>query len=86
MSIPSGREETIGFGLVGAGMIASYYVKAIAALAATHHVRLVGVLGRSEEKAAAFAQAHQIPFHTADAPSRSATSCQATTSLKSKRR
>ena len=67
MSIHSGREETIGFGLVGAGMIASYYVKAIAALAATHHVRLVGVLGRSEEKAAAFAQAHQIPFHTADA-------------------
>ena len=34
MSIHSGREETIGFGLVGAGMIASYYVKAIAALAA----------------------------------------------------
>ena len=63
----SSSSASIGFGLVGVGMIADYYVKAIAALATTHDVRLTGVLGRSAEKAAAFAKTHQIPFHTADA-------------------
>ena len=57
----------IGFGLVGAGMIADYHAKAIAALAATHQIQLLGVLGRSAEKAAAFARKHQIPSHGADA-------------------
>ena len=58
--------QTIGFGLVGVGMIAAYHAEAIAAIAKTHNIRLVGVLGRTAEKAAEFAQKHQVPFHTDD--------------------
>ena len=58
--------KTIGFGLVGAGMIANYHALAIKALAAQHNIRLVGVLGRVPEKAQHFAEKHGLPFHTDD--------------------
>jgi predicted dehydrogenase len=57
----------IGFGLVGAGMIANYHAQAIKALAAKQNIRLVGVLGLTAEEAEQFAQKHNLPFHTADA-------------------
>lgn len=58
---------TLGFGIVGIGSIANTHALAIKALAAQHAVRLVGVLGRSLEKTQAFAQRHDIPFHTDNA-------------------
>jgi UDP-N-acetyl-2-amino-2-deoxyglucuronate dehydrogenase len=58
--------NTIGFGLVGAGMIANYHTKAIRALAAKLNIRLVGVLGLTAEEARQFAQKHDLPFHTGD--------------------
>ncbi|MFT4170953.1 MAG: Gfo/Idh/MocA family oxidoreductase [Rhodocyclaceae bacterium] len=58
--------KTLGFGLVGAGMIANYHAAAIKALSDTHNVRLVGVLGLSAEEAQRFAHKHDVPFHTAD--------------------
>lgn len=64
MTIKSG---TIGFGIVGVGSIANTHALAIQALAAKHDVRLVGVLGRSLDKARAFAQKHDVPFYTGDA-------------------
>jgi len=58
--------KTIGFGLVGAGMIANYHALAIKALAAQHDVRLVGVLGLVPGEAQRFAEKHELPFHTDD--------------------
>lgn len=58
---------TIGFGIVGLGSIAHTHALAIQALAASHDVRLAGVLGRSAEKARDFALQHDVPFHTDDA-------------------
>ena len=58
--------NTIGFGLVGAGMIANYHAKAIAALSAKHNIRFVGVLGTTMDKAQRFAQKHDVPFYTDD--------------------
>lgn len=54
----------LGFGLVGVGAIAHNHALAIKALSAKHNLRLVGVLGKSSEKARQFAQQHDIPFHT----------------------
>jgi UDP-N-acetyl-2-amino-2-deoxyglucuronate dehydrogenase len=56
--------DTIGFGLVGAGMIANYHAKAISALADKLNIRLVGVLGLVPGEAEHFAQQHELPFHT----------------------
>jgi predicted dehydrogenase len=52
-----------GFGLVGTGLIAGFHARAIAETAGA---RLVGVAGRSLEKAAAFAREHGAVFATAD--------------------
>ena len=60
------NSNTIGFGLVGAGMIAHYHAKAIAALSASHNIRLAGVLGLTRDEAASFAEKYQVPFHTDD--------------------
>lgn len=60
------NSTTIGFGLVGVGMIANYHALAIKALAARHNIRLVGVLGRQIEKVRDFAQKHELPFYTDD--------------------
>lgn len=56
----------IGFGLVGTGVIAHNHAAAITALAESHDVKVVSVLGRSEEKAREFAAMHGIPVATAD--------------------
>jgi UDP-N-acetyl-2-amino-2-deoxyglucuronate dehydrogenase len=57
MTVP----PSIGFGLVGVGMIADYHAQAIHE---AHGARLVGVAGRSEEKTRAFAEKHRVPFST----------------------
>ena len=60
MSSPSSR-PTLGFGIVGVGMIADYHAQAIA-----HSVggRLVGIATRNADNARAFAAKHQVPFAT----------------------
>lgn len=67
MSSFSVLQGPIGFGIVGLGSIAHTHAQAIQALAQSHNVRLVGVLGRSAEKAAEFAAKHGVSFHTDDA-------------------
>ena len=52
---------SIGFGIVGAGMIADFHAQAIRE---AHGARLAGVAGRSEEKVRAFAEKHRVPFST----------------------
>jgi predicted dehydrogenase len=44
----SGIAGTIGFGLVGTGVIAHNHAQAIQALANQYNLNLVGVLGRSD--------------------------------------
>jgi UDP-N-acetyl-2-amino-2-deoxyglucuronate dehydrogenase len=51
----------LGFGIVGLGMIADYHAQA---LAQVEGARLLGVAGRSAEKARSFAQKYGIPFST----------------------
>ena len=58
------KERTLGFGLIGAGMIANYHARAIQALEKTHNVRLVGVAGFSESEAQTFAGKYGLSFHT----------------------
>jgi len=55
--------SSFGFGIVGTGMIAAFHARAIAATAGA---RLIGVAGRSREKAQAFARDHGAPFATAE--------------------
>lgn len=57
---------TIGFGLVGTGVIAHNHARAILALAGQHDLKLVGVLGRNEAKAREFADQYSIPVASAD--------------------
>jgi predicted dehydrogenase len=57
MTVP----PSIGFGIVGVGLIAGYHAQAVCE---AHGARLVGVAGRSEEKARAFAAKHRVPFST----------------------
>jgi UDP-N-acetyl-2-amino-2-deoxyglucuronate dehydrogenase len=52
---------SIGFGIVGVGMIADYHAQAIRE---AHGARLVGVAGRSQDKVRAFAEKHRAPFPT----------------------
>jgi predicted dehydrogenase len=59
-----GQNETLGFGLIGAGMIAGFHAQAIHAASRAHNIRLVGVWGATQEKTAGFASRNEIPFHT----------------------
>ncbi len=63
----STASRTIGFGLVGAGMIANYHAKAILALCEKHDVRLAGVLGLTMEEARQFAEKYALPYYTNNA-------------------
>ncbi|MEY4815675.1 MAG: hypothetical protein RLZZ162_2748 [Verrucomicrobiota bacterium] len=60
MSSSSSR-STLGFGIIGVGMIAHYHAQAIAA---TQGGRLVGVATRNAENGRAFAAKHAVPFVT----------------------
>jgi predicted dehydrogenase len=60
------NNQTIGFGLIGAGMIANYHAQAIRAAGKSHNIRLAGVAGLDEVKLRRFAQQHDVPFHTTD--------------------
>jgi UDP-N-acetyl-2-amino-2-deoxyglucuronate dehydrogenase len=55
---------SLGFGIIGLGMIADYHARAIAETTGGH---LVGVAGRSKDKAQQFAARHRAPFSTDDA-------------------
>ncbi|WP_319520733.1 Gfo/Idh/MocA family oxidoreductase [uncultured Martelella sp.] len=62
-----GKDKVIGFGLIGAGMIANYHARAIAGLAAEGcKVRLAGVADLSLQSAERLAEEHHIPFFTDD--------------------
>lgn len=56
--------KTIGFAIVGTGMIANYHAKAIKALSATNDIRLVGALDSVLERARDFALNNDVPFYT----------------------
>ena len=62
----SGLAGTIGFGLVGTGVIAHNHAQAIQALAGQYDLKLVGVLGRSDAKAREFAEKYAIPVASVD--------------------
>jgi predicted dehydrogenase len=55
-------ELSLGFGLIGAGMIADFHARAIAAARGAHGV---GVASRTTEGASAFARRHNLAFATA---------------------
>ena len=57
-------QNTIGFGIVGTGMIAGYHASAIKALAAKRDIRLVGALDTVLERAHDFAQKNAVPFYS----------------------
>lgn len=60
MSTPT-TPSTVGFGIVGVGMIAEFHAQAIAA---TKGGRLVGIATRNQDTAKAFAQKHSLSFTT----------------------
>ena len=60
MTAPS-APITLGFGIVGVGMIADFHAQAIAA---TKGGRLVGIATRNADNARTFAQKHAVPFAT----------------------
>jgi UDP-N-acetyl-2-amino-2-deoxyglucuronate dehydrogenase len=60
------HSTSIGFGIVGVGMIAAYHARAIRAAGANGDVRLLGVAGLDAGSTAAFAGRHDVPFHTTD--------------------
>src|SRR5687767_14582624 len=53
--------STLGFGIIGVGMIADFHAQAIARTTGGH---LVGVATRNPETLRAFAQKHAVPFAT----------------------
>jgi UDP-N-acetyl-2-amino-2-deoxyglucuronate dehydrogenase len=55
--------EKLGFGLIGAGAIASFHAQAVAASSGG---RLIGVVSRRPASAAAFAKLHDIPYAGSD--------------------
>lgn len=57
---------SIGFGLVGTGVIAHNHAQAILALARQYDLQLVGVLGRSAAKAREFADKYALPVASDD--------------------
>jgi predicted dehydrogenase len=60
------RSATIGFALIGVGMIANYHAQAIKAAASTCDIKLAGVAGLDTENTRRFALRHDVPFHTTD--------------------
>ena len=56
--------KTIGFGIVGTGMIANYHAKAIKALSEQYNVRVAGALDSVLDRARDFAQKNDVPFYT----------------------
>ncbi len=56
--------NTIGFGIVGTGMIANYHAKAIKALSEKNDIRVVGALDSVLDRARDFAQKNDVPFYT----------------------
>ena len=62
MSGSTASSPTLGFGIVGVGMIADFHAQAIAH---TTGGRLVGIATRNADNARAFAAKHQVPFSTA---------------------
>ena len=62
----NGLSGSIGFGLVGTGVIAHNHAQAIRALSAKYDLKLVGVLGRTQTKAREFAEHYAIPLATDD--------------------
>ena len=60
MTAPS-SSSSLGFGIIGVGMIADYHAQAIAAATGA---KLVGIATRNAENARAFAQKHSVPFST----------------------
>lgn len=62
MAAPS-PSSTLGFGIVGIGMIAEFHARAIASLSGAN---LVGVATRNANKAQAFAAKHHAPFATTE--------------------
>ncbi len=56
--------NTIGFGIVGTGMIANYHAKAIKALSEKLDIHLMGALDSSLDRARDFAQKNDVPFYT----------------------
>lgn len=57
---------TLGFALIGVGMIARYHAEAIRAARSTGNIRLVGVAGLDAGETRAFAERHDVSFHTTD--------------------
>jgi UDP-N-acetyl-2-amino-2-deoxyglucuronate dehydrogenase len=55
--------EKLGFGIIGAGAIATFHAQAVAA---SDGGRLLGVVSRRRASAEAFAQLHDIPFASDD--------------------
>ena len=55
--------NVIGFGLVGVGVIAEFYARAIAEI---NGAKLIGVATRNSENAQRFTERHGVPFHTTD--------------------
>ena len=62
----NGLSGSIGFGLVGTGVIAHNHAQAIRALSGQHGLKLTGVLGRTLTKAREFADQYAIPLATDD--------------------
>ena len=58
MSGSTASSPTLGFGIVGVGMIADFHAQAIAH---TTGGRLVGIATRNADNARAFAAKHQVP-------------------------
>ena len=61
--MPHSPSDSIGFGIIGGGMIAGFHAQAIAR---TSGARLIGVADRSPEAATRFAAQHGLPFATGD--------------------
>jgi predicted dehydrogenase len=62
-SVPSSPPNSLGFGIVGVGMIADFHAQAIAH---TSGGKLIGVATRNADNARAFAQKHGAPFATTE--------------------
>jgi UDP-N-acetyl-2-amino-2-deoxyglucuronate dehydrogenase len=63
MSVPSRPESTLGFGIIGVGMIADFHAQAIAH---TNGGRLIGVATRKVDNARAFAARHHAAVATSN--------------------
>ena len=63
MTSPSSSPSTLGFGIIGIGLIADFHAQAIASIAGA---KLVGVATRNADKARAFAAKHHAAFAATD--------------------